>query len=176
MAIKTVSSLISDTNFSQVFVTNLHILVDSQVSLTWLLKGSARRKNVFVCNRLKEIAQISEVLAERKIKLVYHYVPSSENIADIVSRGVSISKFREILPVWLGGPAWLKKPPGDWPTGQLGCVPTEFIAEGVVASVIEPPLSQFFKRFKSYRLLIGVFCRLYAAIYKLRSRVYLRML
>ena len=168
LAIKTISNLIFDHNFSKVSVESLHILVDSQVALAWLLKGCARKKNVFVCNRLKEISQITDALKEKGIQISFHYVPSSENMADIVSRGVSLSKFQNDSETWLRGPSWLKKHVRNWPTGQLGCVPSEFLEAGVVASVTEVHLPQFFSRFKSYKLLLGVVYRLLSVVFRFK--------
>ena len=92
---------------------------------------------------------MSELIAERGVKIKYHYVPSAENMADLVSRGVSATSFQTSIHKWLHGPAWMLRPLEEWPRGQLGCVPSEFVSEGVVATMSEVPLSQFLNRFKS---------------------------
>ena len=117
---------------------------------------------MFVCNRLREISVITEILALRGVKISYRYVPTAENVADIVSRGVSFRKFKENLELWLHGPTWLRLPDTEWPSGHLGCIPVENISQGHVVTAIESPFSQFFHRFKSFKLLIGVMVRLYS--------------
>ena len=65
--------------FNEVFV-----IVDSQISLSWVLSGETKTKSVFVKNR---IADIKEMVAEHERKfqssIKFKYVNSDDNPADL---------------------------------------------------------------------------------------------
>ena len=61
-------------------------------------------------NRLKEIR------ANRELKL--HYIASSENPADIASRGLGTQELRN-NNLWWSGPEWLLLPSYSWPIWKL---------------------------------------------------------
>ena len=64
LALNYLSKILKDTNFCQTKISNIHILSDSQGTLTWVLKGHALKSNVFVNNRLKDIRDYLKILTE----------------------------------------------------------------------------------------------------------------
>ena len=80
---------------------------DSQIALSWIRNQHGKWK-LFVRNRIREIASLSE-------PLMWHFVPTQENPADIPSRGQGpLIKLRE-NPLWHTGPTWLKQAKEFWP-------------------------------------------------------------
>ena len=80
---------------------------DSKCVLMWL--RTQRILTVFVENRLKELKATKD--------LEFRYVPTSDNPADIGSRGCS---FQELLSgKWFKAPDWLIADESEWPTTQL---------------------------------------------------------
>ena len=74
---------------------------DSTVCLQWI-QGQGRYKQ-FVANRIEKINEKEEI--------VWKYVPSKENPADIGSRGSSDLETNEM---WMCGPSWLNNC-DSWP-------------------------------------------------------------
>ena len=81
------------------------IWMDSMIALYWILNPGNLWK-VFVANSVRKIAQISEELA-----IEWKYCPSEMRLADLRSRGVSLSKME--ASGWYTGPQWLLKKE-DW--------------------------------------------------------------
>ena len=105
-------------------VQNVYISVDAQVVLSWLLSGINRtNKNIFARNRLKDInLMINDIKEKYSINVNFKYVPSSENPADMLSRGLTLDKFQQNLEYWIKGPKWLRVTPIIWPTSDLNCL------------------------------------------------------
>lgn len=110
----------SDINFE-----NLFIISDAQVVISWLLNdvNKVNCKNKFVINRLKEINVIKEEISnEFNISVKFKYVPSEDNPADLLSRGLSFKKFSKCLDFWTKGPTWLQSSPIIFPENDLKCL------------------------------------------------------
>ena len=77
-------------------LTQKHLWSDSQCVLNWIASGKHSSK--FVENRLVEIGNHKDI--------VFHYIPSKDNPADLASRGTCIN---ELLnnKLWWHGPEWL---------------------------------------------------------------------
>ncbi|XP_071056518.1 uncharacterized protein [Onthophagus taurus] len=84
----------------------IHLWTDSTVALAWICSQRSKWKD-FVRNRVTEIHDLPEAQ--------WRYVPSGENPADLVSRGVPVRQLREAT-LWWSGPAWLSSSSGDWPS------------------------------------------------------------
>ncbi len=84
-------------------VDTAHLFSDSACCLYWIT--STRRHSVFVENRLKEI---------RAANFNFHYVPSEENPADLLSRGTSTIEIQQST-LWWYGPPWVREKPEEWP-------------------------------------------------------------
>ena len=86
--------------------TNIEYFSDSVVTL---LRIQAGRKNwkQWVANRIEKILDVSA--AEQ-----WHYVPTDQNSADLVSRGCSASDLVSSA-LWWQGPHFLRKEKSEWP-------------------------------------------------------------
>lgn len=92
----------------------IHCWLDSTVALYWI-KGKGEYRQ-FVANRVHKIQQFSEVS--------WHHVPTSENPADLGSRGQNVVNSQ----LWKKGPTWLSNPP-KWPQDVLLSPSPESLAE-----------------------------------------------
>lgn len=79
---------------------------DSLTVLTWLLSDSCRYK-VFVGTRVAEIQELTGSASWR-------YVPTGDNPADDITRGLSLQVMRDNSR-WAYGPTFLKSPSAQWP-------------------------------------------------------------
>lgn len=75
------------------------------------MKSSPLKLKQFVSNRVKEIQDLT---SEAK----WLHVPSKDNPADLISRGIPISVLRESY-LWLHGPDWLLQTETAWPSQEL---------------------------------------------------------
>ena len=87
-------------------VSSVHVWMDSMVALFWI-SSPWKQWKTFVANRVRKIAEI-----EHEIGIQWRYCPSSENLADLGSRGANIE--RMIQKKWLEGPNWLLNEE-EWP-------------------------------------------------------------
>ncbi|XP_076660027.1 uncharacterized protein LOC143363307 [Halictus rubicundus] len=83
---------------SRVHISNEYYWSDSMITLAWI-EGSPSRWKTFVANRVTEIQGLS--------RGKWCHVPSSENPADLLSRGVRSSAL-ESNNLWWNGPDWLQ--------------------------------------------------------------------
>lgn len=79
---------------------------DSSIVLSWL-SADPHNWQTFVCNRISQIQQITQIDD-------WHHVSSSNNPADLISRGLT---FREIsnCNLWWHGPPYLSESEENWP-------------------------------------------------------------
>ena len=75
------------------------VWMDSLVALYWITNPGKQWK-VFVSNRVQKIAKISS-----EVDITWNYCPTDKNLADLGSRGASVSKLE--ASEWFSGPAWL---------------------------------------------------------------------
>ena len=162
--------------------SNVFVAVDAQVVLSWLVSKSAKPKNVFVNNRLKEIFAIKEVIESKfKCKIKFKYVPSGENCADLITRGLSVNEFVKKIDFWNHGPSWLRGPVIEWPINNLNCLNDK---SKLIVSTVEPHVSVFaagahdqppieplikVDKFSSFSKLINVTTLVYKFIFRLRK-------
>ena len=79
------------------------IWTDSTCVLYWLRTN--KPLSLFVENRVKEIQRQSDL---------FYYVPSSENPADLPTRGLTVPEI-EHSKLWWSGPDWLVSSHDSWP-------------------------------------------------------------
>ena len=85
---------------------------DSQIVLSWLT--TKKQLQQYVCSRVEKINQITS-------SHTWKYCPTSENPADLLTRGLSTAQLNENLQLWLHGPPWLTKSEQEWPTKEPNC-------------------------------------------------------
>lgn len=82
---------------------------DSQIVLAWLTKDAATLK-IFVNNRVQKIQRLAA-------DADWRYVPSAENPADLLSRGMSAAELPSAR-LWWHGPEWLIRSRIHWPPAK----------------------------------------------------------
>ena len=88
----------------KVDISEKHIWTDSQCVINWI--NSKRALGTFVENRVKEIKQDKQ--------LQVHYISTTENSADIASRGIGTQELKS-SSLWWHGPKWLTLSKQKWP-------------------------------------------------------------
>ncbi|XP_074100580.1 uncharacterized protein LOC141528434 [Cotesia typhae] len=105
------SSLIKATiTASKMTFDKIHYWTDSTIVLNWL-NTSPHQLKTFVSNRVSDIQTKTDVKSWR-------HVPTKDNPADLVSRGVLPADFTS-MNIWKHGPSWLREPAEKWPTYQV---------------------------------------------------------
>ncbi|XP_074109256.1 uncharacterized protein LOC141534015 [Cotesia typhae] len=105
------SSLIKATiAASKITFDKIHYWTDSTIVLNWL-NTSPHQLKTFASNRVSDIQTKTDVKSWR-------HVPTKDNPADLVSRGVLPAEFTS-MNIWKHGPSWLREPAEKWPTYQL---------------------------------------------------------
>ena len=79
------------------------------------INNESRRFKTYVANRVSEIKEVSKPSQWRPC-------PGLLNPADDASRGLSAQKFVK-SERWFRGPAFLSKPPEEWPEAEIGELP-----------------------------------------------------
>ncbi|XP_018368747.1 PREDICTED: uncharacterized protein LOC108764844 [Trachymyrmex cornetzi] len=79
---------------------------DSTIVLAWL-KSSSRNFNTFVANRVSEVQQ-------RTTDQEWRHVPTEDNPADLISRGLFPAQLIN-SSIWWKGPEWLQLDSTEWP-------------------------------------------------------------
>ncbi|KAG7307061.1 hypothetical protein JYU34_007195 [Plutella xylostella] len=100
------------SSVSQVLHRNIdrHVYwTDSSVVLGWL--KSNKKAKTFVANRVCAILELTDASSWR-------HVPTSENPADLVSRGVDPQHVGGST-IWWHGPAFLKESESSWPSSEF---------------------------------------------------------
>ena len=140
----------------------LNIFSDSQVCLAWILSKPNKMKQVFVKNRLQDIEKmIQDLKTDFNLVPNFRFVETKDNIADLISRGLSIKEFGKCLPQWRHGPDWLALPSLDWPKYELKCLnkeaqsKTKSYAVNACVSNLETPFFDI-NRFSNFDKLIRV--------------------
>ena len=75
-----VQTLVEDINFGGT-VDNVIFVTDSQVALSWLIKGKALKRNMFVNNRLQDINGMKTTFCNNGMNVVFKFVPSAANMS-----------------------------------------------------------------------------------------------
>ena len=71
--------------------------VDAQVVLSWILSENIKTKCLFTRNHFKDIRERIGKLHDLEFDLVFKYVNTSDNPADLITRGITLNKFRTEL-------------------------------------------------------------------------------
>lgn len=89
---------------------SINLWTDSKITLAWI-NSHPSKWNTFVANRVMEIQQLTE-------NTTWHYVPSLENPADCLSRGLTPNEL-STFTLWWSGPQFLHSYDTDINTLQL---------------------------------------------------------
>ncbi|XP_030763137.1 uncharacterized protein LOC115887781 [Sitophilus oryzae] len=93
-------------NSLRIKIDSFHYWTDSTIVLSWIALQPSTL-NTFVANRISEIQTLTEVNQ-------WSHVPSADNPADIISRGLEPIKL-ENCQLWWSGPFFLKQGKEYWP-------------------------------------------------------------
>ena len=133
--------------------------------------------NVFVNNWLKEIKVMQSGLPARAVCLRFQYIPTQHDAAGRLSRGISSQQFNEIMSDWLRGPDRLCQLVAYSPTGNLGCIPKEYLrvrsasAKPIIACSVQDqsvPLVKF-SEYSSYKKILDVVYKIFLACSKFKG-------
>ncbi|XP_043212925.1 uncharacterized protein LOC122377020 [Amphibalanus amphitrite] len=160
-------------------VDHLRLWSDAQVVLEWLTSG-CKSKSRFTSNRLEDITSMKLKLQEQyNCDISHHYVATTSNVADMLTRGLTAKEFVKKTSLWLHGPDWLGGTSGQWPTGPLYCLSDEARRAVDLQSqqvTIEPSEQQSTQPiinvndFSSLKRLYGVTAMVFQFINKLKHR------
>ncbi len=104
---------------------------DSAIVLCWMRKMPSSL-NAFVANR---VMAIQEILPDVKWK----HISTTQNPADLLSRGMSATNL-QASALWWQGPPWLKLPEEEWPRPQFS-VPKD-VPEVKAITLLNPPTNK----------------------------------
>ena len=94
--------------YSKIYIENVCVFVDAQVILSWLLTENIKAKSLFTRNRLKDIQEMrKQLLKEFTVDIKFRYVPSADKPDDLLTWGITLEKFQQMLDYWTYGPTWL---------------------------------------------------------------------
>ena len=102
----------------------VYVWVDSQKALYWVC--SHKRLPQFVAHRVTEVKNLLPLAS-------WKYCPSSNNLADLLTRGLSFEQFQSST-LWINGPTWLCNQQ-QWPRWDFQSSISHLNA---VAAIIEP--------------------------------------
>ena len=166
LAFKNLHSILR--TFKRVKIDNVYLAMDAQVVLSWLLADIVKTKNQFARNRIRDIHKMfGEITELYKVKIHYKYVPTKENPADLLTRGLNLDNFKENLSFWLYGPQWINSQNVVWPSAELKCLTQE--NQILVNCIqIERPVQPIvpFNRYSKINKLIGVTAKMLSALNK----------
>lgn len=138
------------TTIEDMELTNVPVFAwtDSTVVLQWVREHPSRWKT-YVANRVVEIQE--SVRYDN-----WYHVPTSENPADLASRGIpSTVLLTETL--WWQGPSWLQHSPDKWPKLQKPNHSTELEAKKPKIIALHLQVNDdLMKRYSSYSRLIRI--------------------
>ena len=138
-----VSNAMTDIQFSRIFIFS-----DSEVSLQWIRNDNSNI--AYVKNRVDKIKELAT-----KYKIIFYHVPTKDNPADILSRGVTLEQYLKKWEMfWLHGPTWLTNQ-NAWPIQRSHVVVSEILTD------VPDPLPTFTpifdpKKFSSFQKLVNV--------------------
>lgn len=170
-ALDCVSSITTSLNLTPEQVI---IWCDAQVVLEWLHSGT-KVKSKFTINRLKTASKKrAELETELNCQVGYKYVNTRDNVADMLTRGLSFTELNNNMDTWLTGPTWLSDP-SVWPKNELQCISESTKQAMQVNTQITEPMETVEavidpEKYSSLQKLYNVTSRVYQFINKLRHR------
>ncbi|KAF0298900.1 hypothetical protein FJT64_003757 [Amphibalanus amphitrite] len=160
-------------------ILQLHLQRFRETEAISALKQSlgTKTKSRFTINRLKTAQQKKkdqETLLNCEV--TFRYVNTLDNVADMVTRGISYREFERSMLTWLSGPSWLADTDA-WPQNTLNCLSEATKRAMQVNTNLteqhDPDTSQQLLdpgKYSSLKRLYGVTARVYHFINKLKGR------
>ncbi len=144
--------LIRTASLLDIPLQRVHPWTDSEIVLHWLPK-SPPLLNRFVANRVFAIQQLLP-------DVIWRHVRSSDNPADLASRGIR-AKDLITSALWWSGPSWLLLPKKDWPQHKPSKPAASVLNISVKPSIQMTEtqknfLSNLWKKFSSFFTLVRV--------------------
>ncbi|XP_059224007.1 uncharacterized protein LOC131997304 [Stomoxys calcitrans] len=158
---KLLKSVFQNLHFT---VTDIYLWSDSTITLSWLNKPPHHWKT-FVANKISEIL-------DNVGNATWRHVPTSDNPADLGTRGTTPSEL-EANSLWWHGPKWLTKNPEFWPRKMSL---TEPELERKISSYQSQTESEdILDRFSSFDRALRVICYMFRFIRKCQRQISLEM-
>ena len=139
------------------------VWTDSSVVIAWT-RSHASRWKPFVAHR---VAEIQRLLPD----IPWRHVRSSDNPADLATRGMDPSAFKD-LSLWWRGPPWLIGCPLGWPESNLDLKDVEAPEQRstvLVNTVHEPRENELLARFSNFTRLRRIITLVRRFIFNLRN-------
>ena len=87
-------------------------------------------------------------------------MPTTDNPGDLLTRGLSLFKFKENFDFWIHGPVWIRTPVVVWPSNNFSCLSSasKHIVMSTTLSDVRLPLNPIvpFSRYSSLTKLLAV--------------------
>ncbi|XP_075157941.1 uncharacterized protein LOC142231207 [Haematobia irritans] len=130
---------------------NVHCWSDSSIALAWI-NGDPNRWNQFVANRVRKIQSAT-------FQYTWHHCPTTENPADLVSRGANVKDLID-NQLWFYGPQFLQKEVNEWPQlepSSQPIIPEERHEATALLVASSPSLFKGLKYANSFKRVVRVF-------------------
>jgi len=152
-------------------LTDVVICVDAQVVLSWVLSGSVKTKNICARNKVKEVtSQRQQILTEYGFDCKFRYISTSENPADMITRGLTFDEFQNKLGRWLNGPEFFQQSSVEWKDYPLDCLSDESKVLAMTSTVSERDSIIPVDKFSNVNKLFRVTALVFEFINKLRRK------
>ena len=151
--------------FKHVKINYVYIHLDAQIVLSWVLSPS-RTKNVYTSNCIKSVKKnVIDASEKYGVEILFKYVPTGDNPADMLSRGITLEKFIAQLDFWIHGPEWIRGETVHWPSSDFGCLSEAsknlvMCTLGVERSPLSPVVA--FERFSCFTRLLASTSRVFS--------------
>merc|ERR1712121_172036 len=120
-AVKIINNLLCV--FENFRVRRVYVVCDAQVVLSWCLSSVVKTKTIFAANRIKDVKKMVNKIREKySLNVEFKYVPTGDNPADLLSRGLSFENFKLKLDTWVHGPHWIRALEVQWPLSDFCCL------------------------------------------------------
>ncbi|XP_075151077.1 uncharacterized protein LOC142225183 [Haematobia irritans] len=140
-------------------IKEIYLWSDSTITLAWLEKPPFYWKT-FVANKVSEIL-------DNIGNITWRHVPTSDNPADIGTRGCTASELHS-NSLWWVGPTWLEKSPEFWPKQISYNEPV--LEKKVIAFQTQVQLEDILERFSTLDRALRVVCFIFRFIRKCQKR------
>ncbi|XP_075167628.1 uncharacterized protein LOC142239732 [Haematobia irritans] len=140
-------------------ITDIYLWSDSTITLAWLDKPPYNWKT-FVANKVSEIL-------ENVGNVTWRHVPTTDNPADIGTRGCTASELSTNL-LWWHGPKWLLKSDEFWPKSITFKEPD--LDRKVCTFHTDMQTEDILDRFSSFDRALRVLCYIYRFIRKCKNQ------